>query len=202
MVARAEVDAVQPVDRVAAVGHRENDEAPVGGDARAHHPRGIGRRLEAEDVLRLRRAHDVVVELLVDVRVRLGAQLAPLPGRGRRVAVVEEAAAVVRPREARELDVAQLVGQVLGLGAVGLDFEHLDGHPVGAAAGERVRHHRAVLGERVARERHRAVRGELVGIEQHAPGVLPGGVGGRVHHRLRLQARVAHEVVAVVLFSV
>jgi len=158
----------------------------VVGDSAVEAPVLVVGAVVDEEVVRLRRAQGVVVEL-VEV-VGLG-ELLGLGGGV--VAAVEEPFAVLGPGDAGELDPLDVVGEVLGGG----DVADADLLPVGAGDGEGVGEAVAVVGDVEAGEGDRAVFRKRVGVEKE--GGLVGEVGGGVEDGLVLQAVVAGEEVAV-----
>ncbi len=165
---------------------RDDQVPPVVGHLGAEEPVRVIGPLVHENVLVLRRAQAMEVELLVTVRGR-----AFVAGLGRPEARVVETRPVVLPRRRGELRPVDGVDEV----APGRDLEHTPLAPVQSPAREAVCHQPPVVGARRLANRDRPVRCEGVRIDQH--------LGLRVERprpvedRLILQAVVLREDVVV-----
>mmetsp|Transcript_6598 Transcript_6598/g.27333 ORF Transcript_6598/g.27333 Transcript_6598/m.27333 type:complete len:718 (+) Transcript_6598:973-3126(+) len=166
----------------------DQQQAAIVGHLGAEAPFLVIAVLGDEDILGLRSAQAVVVELLEVV----GA-LERLALLGGIEAGVEEALAIGRPGGAAELDPFDGVRQVLAGG----EIAHPPGLPVGAGAGHAIGQQLAVTRGRDATQGHRAVLAQRVGVERHLRRVLQRG--GRVEHALGLQAAVVGPEIALAL---
>ena len=137
-----------------------------------HPPVGLVGPLVHEHVLRLICAEAMIVEPLEAVHV--GERLVG----GLRVAAIEKARPILRPRRPGKLDPLEMIGQV----ARGDDVAHAKLLPVRPARCRAIREQPTVVGDRQRRERHRPVFGEDVRIEQR--------LGGRLERRLLVQNRL------------
>ena len=184
----AEVGDIQLVLRARALVGGDEQVASGLVEAGAEEQRRLVRPLVDQAVLGLRRADGVIVDLLV---AQGAAEL--LAGTRLGVAAVEEAAAVVRPRQAGKLDPAHGVAG----GAAGPQIAHVVGAPVGAALALAVGDVPSVGRRHEAREGNGAVGGELVRVEHHLFGAAERGAS--VAHALPLEAAVARVVPSAAL---
>ena len=165
---------------VRAAGHGQHEQPAVVRDLRIERPLRLVRRREHEHVVGRIGADAVVAQLLVDVRGVVRRV------RGRlRVATVEEAGVVPRPRGADELAPRDAVRQRLAR-------RHAPDRPrppVGAGVARRDRRELAALAHLDGGQRGRAVLAEAVGIDEDRP--LPRRVARRPQDVLVLEARVA-----------
>ena len=148
------------VPLLGALADHEDRVAAVVGDLGSHHAvRELGVGVD-QGVIVLGGPERVVPdgEVQVDAalcRVRIGLG----------IAAVEEAPVVVGPGSARELDPAEVVGELLAA----RDLHHVELPPVGARFAQPVGEQRAVLRECRHAHAGRAVLGQLVRVEQHLP---------------------------------
>ncbi len=128
----------------------------------------------------LRRAKPVVIDLLV-----LDRRFQRLTGRRLRIASVEEPLAVLRPRQAAELDPTDHVGQFLAAG----EFSNPDRRPIGASLGLSVGQVLRIRRRHPRRQLGRSIRPQRVRIDDDR--FRTGQRFASKHHRLLLEAFVA-----------
>ena len=184
-----EVDVEDRVPGLRVLVDREHQVASVIRDLAGAEPIRVVLHLEDEPVGGLVRPEHMVVCLAPG---KLAEQLVPARYRG--IAVVEEAAAVLGPREVRKLHPTDDIGQV----RAACHVAHVELLPVGARRRKAVAEEPAVEARRYDPESHRPVRGEEVGVHEDAGVPLPPLC--HIEDRLVLQAvvlRVEQEPVAL-----